>query len=105
MLFFQVTVQLGWVKNWRKGDVKAAFLRGRDRDVDKDGRLYLLPPKDRPLTGVPFGCLFKLSKVSTDYRMHPGLGGKKSRDILGNVDFNHVALTQRFLFITIQMAA
>ena len=31
MVFLQLTVNLGWIKQWRKGDVKAAFLQGKER--------------------------------------------------------------------------
>jgi len=62
MIFLQFTVNFKWVKHWRKGDVKAAFLQGKNRDVEVNGRLYLRPPKGRPLSGVGFGALLEVLK-------------------------------------------
>ena len=56
MLFLQLIANLNWQDGWRKGDVKAAFLQGKDRDTHAYADLYLRQPRDRPLQGVPRGC-------------------------------------------------
>ena len=39
MLFLQLIVNLKWQNGWRKADVKAAFLQGKDRDAKAYGDL------------------------------------------------------------------
>ena len=60
MVFLQLLVNFQWIPYWRKGDVTAAFLQGKKRDVEKNGRLYLRQPKGRNLPGVPAGCLLEV---------------------------------------------
>ena len=60
MVFLQLTVKFKWTQFWRKGDVKAAFLQGKERDTDTLGKLYLRQPRSRKLPGVPNGCLLEV---------------------------------------------
>lgn len=39
MVFLQVPANLGWTAGWFKGDITAAFLQGRPRDVETLGEL------------------------------------------------------------------
>ena len=61
MIFLQMTVNFGWTKHWRSGDIKAAFLQGKERDSEKLGKLYLSLPKKNgsevKLEGVGNYCL------------------------------------------------
>ena len=41
MIFLQLIANFGWTQHWRKGDIKAAFLQGKERDVEANGRLYI----------------------------------------------------------------
>ena len=59
-IFLQLVVNFKWQKWWRKGDIKSAFLQGKERDVDALGKLYLRPPKNRALPGVPQGSLLEV---------------------------------------------
>jgi hypothetical protein len=61
MVFLQLLVNFGWIKTWWKADITAAFLQGKDRDVEQRGRLYLHPP-NRPLEGVGPRCLLEVIK-------------------------------------------
>ena len=60
MVFLQLVVNFEWIPHWRKGDVTAAFLQGKKRDTEKNGRLFLKQPRNRPLKGVPPGCLLEV---------------------------------------------
>ena len=64
MIFLQLTVNLGWLDNWFKGDVTTAFLQGQDRDVASRGRLFLEPPSKSLGTfeGLPHGALLEVIK-------------------------------------------
>ena len=59
-IFLQLVVNFRWQRWWRKGDIKSAFLQGKERDVDALGKLYLRPPRGRPLPGVPQGALLEV---------------------------------------------
>ena len=48
MVFLQLVATFGWHAHWRKGDITAASLQGRQRDESTLGELYLAPPP-RPL--------------------------------------------------------
>jgi len=61
MVFLQLLVNFGWLKTWWKADITAAFLQGKDRDVEQRGRLYLYPP-NQPLEGVGPRCLLEVIK-------------------------------------------
>ena len=39
-IFLQLVVNFRWQKWWRKGDIKSAFLQGKERDVSALGKLY-----------------------------------------------------------------
>ena len=60
MIFLQLTVNNKWIKHWRKGNVKAAFLQGKERDTEQYGHLYLRPPKGKTLAGVKQGCFLEV---------------------------------------------
>ena len=64
MLFLQTTVNLGWTKHLRKGDISTAFLQGEKRDVDTRGRLFFELPKRTlgDLNGTEPGCLLEVVK-------------------------------------------
>ena len=75
MIFLQVVVNFRWQKKWRRGDIKAAFLQGRKRNVSAVGHLYLRPPRNRPLKGVPQHALFEVFKRIRSSRCSSSLVG------------------------------
>jgi len=62
MIFLQLTANFDWFSTWRKGDISSAFLQGQDREVETKGRLFLEPPRGRPLKGVDQGDLLEVLK-------------------------------------------
>ena len=62
MIFLQLTANFSWYDTWRKGDISSALLQGAERDVATKGRLFLEPPRGRPLKGVAQGDLQRVLK-------------------------------------------
>ena len=97
MLFLQLVANFGWFNSWYKGDISAAFLQGRDRDVKTKGHLYLEPPS-RPLEKVPPGALLEVVKSVYGLPDAPRAWWEELTGYLtGTLKFRHSAMDVAFL--------
>jgi len=97
MIFLQVMVNFEWIPHWRKGDVTAAFLQGKKRDVEKNGRLYLRQPRNRPLKGVPAGCLLEVIQSVYGLPDAPRAWWEELTGFLRSLGFCHSRVDMAFL--------
>ena len=96
MLFLQVMVNLGWIDQWRSGDISTAFLQGKERGAKSRGRLYLEPPA-RPHAGVPRGALLEEKKSIYGQPDVPRAWWEELTGYLTSLGYQHTRMDAAFL--------
>ena len=96
MVFLQLVANFGWTDTWRKGDVSSAFLQGTERDASK-GKLYLRPPRDRPLKGVSSGDILEVFKSVYGLPDAPRAWWEEVTGFLKTLGFQHSRMDVAFL--------
>ena len=86
-----------WIKTMRKGDISAAFLQGVKRDTDLRGRLFLKPPRGRPLAGVDEGDLLEVIKSVYGLPDAPRAWWEEVTGFLRSVGFRHARMDVAFM--------
>ena len=99
MIFLQLTANFGWYDTWRKGDISSAFLQGTERDVDAKGRLFLRPPRDRPLDGVDEGDLLEVLKSVYGLPDAPRSWWEQVTGTLRSLGFQHSRLDVAYMIL------
>jgi len=98
MIFLQLVANFNWFKTWRKGDISSAFLQGTERD-DSKGKLYLRPPRDRPLAGVDPGDLVEVLTSMHGLPDAPRAWFEEVTTFLGSLGFQHSRMDVAFMVI------
>jgi len=97
MVFLQLTANFKWIKTWRKGDISSAFLQGQNREVETKGRLFLEPPRGRPLAGVDPGDLLEVLKSVYGLPDAPRAWWEEVTGYLRSVGFQHGRMDVAFM--------
>ena len=97
MIFLQLTANFSWYDTWRKGDISSAFLQGTERDVQTKGRLFLEPPRGRPLRGVSPGDLLEVLKSVYGLPDAPRAWWEEVTGFLRKVGFQHSRMDVAFM--------
>ena len=89
-------VILGWIDQWRSGDISTAFLQGKDRGEKSRGRLYLEPPA-RPLDGASRGALLEVKKSIYGLPDAPRAWWEELTGYLTSLGYQHTRMDAAFL--------
>ena len=98
MVFLQLVANFEWFDTWRKGDISSAFLQGTERGESK-GKLYLRPPKDRPLAGVSWGDLLEVLKSVYGLPDAPRAWWEEVTGFLRDLGFQHSRMDVAFMVL------
>ena len=96
MIFLQLVCNFDWFDTWRKGDISSAFLQGTERDHSK-GKLYLRPPRDRPLKGVGSGDILEVLKSVYGLPDAPRARWEEVTGYLRKLGFQHSRMDVAFM--------
>jgi len=98
MVFLQLVANFDWIQTWRKGDISSAFLQGTERDSSK-GKLYLRPPRDRPLAGVDWNDLLEVLKSVYGLPDAPRAWWEEVTGFLRSLGFVHSRMDVAFMVL------
>ncbi len=80
-----------------KGDISSAFLQGIEREVETKGRLFLEPPRGRPLKGVGPDDLLEVLKSVYGLPDAPRAWWEEVIGYLRQIGFQHTRMDVAFL--------